>query len=94
MAFLSMLLTLPLLYISYEKQHKSERLYIAKLFLLWFLCQLYISINSKAKIPIGILLSLVIIYNEHTNNKAKLIAVITGSISFLISNLVYFIYKI
>jgi branched-subunit amino acid transport protein AzlD len=94
MAFLSMILTFPLLYISYEKQHESERLYIGKLALLWVLCQLYVSINMKFKVPIGIVLSSIIVYYEKINKKSKLISVIVGCISYMSSNLVYLLYKI
>ena len=93
MPFLTMFLTLPLLYLSYERQHESEHLYLGKLLGIWFLCQLYISINYKIKIPIGILFSAIIIYYDSANKKSKLIAVVSGCISYLSSNLVYLLYK-
>lgn len=94
MAFVTMLLTLPLLYLSYEKQHESEHFYIVKLLFLWLLCQLYISINHKLKFPIGIILTSVIIYYDKVNKKSKITATMVGCISYLTSNLVYFLYKI
>jgi hypothetical protein len=94
MALLTMIMTLPLLFIAYEKNHDNENLYTGKLFLMWFICQLYITINYKIKVPIGIILAFTMICNEETNKRSKFVAFITGCISFLSSNLVYLLYSI
>lgn len=94
MPFLTMILTLPFLAIAYKKNSSQEKMYIGKLILLWFLCQLYISVNDAYKIPIGILTAFILAYGDKINKKSKILACAIGCISFVCSNLVYLLYTL
>lgn len=94
MPFLTLLLTAPLLFIAYESNYSKEKFYWVKLLLIWFICQLYITLNNKYKLPIGIIAASIIVYNDSLNQSSKLKALLIGCISFLCSNLVSLIYKL
>jgi hypothetical protein len=91
MPFLTMIITMPLLFIAYKKDRVNEKMYLPKLLLLWLLCQLYITLNSAYKIPIGLLIAFIVAFNDQTNRKAKITAFFIGCAGFLSSSLVYFL---
>jgi hypothetical protein len=93
MPFLIMLLTLPLICIAQEKRNEPERFFSIKLLLLWLLCQLYVSINNVVRLPLGLIICLILVYNEKLNRPSKFIAFSVGTISFTSSVLVYFLVK-
>lgn len=89
MPFLTMIISMPFLCIAYKKEQVDEKMYFLKLLLLWFLCQLYISLNSTYKIPIGLIVAFIVALNDTTNKKAKITAFIIGCAGFLSSSLVF-----
>jgi hypothetical protein len=91
MPFLTMIFTLPLICIAHKKQNEPERFFFIKLLLLWLLCQLYVSLNYSFRIPLGLIFSLILAYNEKLNRPSKFIALGIGAISFTSSILVYFL---
>lgn len=82
MAFLTMLLTIPLLYIALEKKNSEEDFLKLKLFCIWLLCQTYILLNHRYRIPLGILICLIIVLNNKVNNQSKLTAFLVGILGF------------
>jgi branched-subunit amino acid transport protein AzlD len=94
MPFLTMIATIPFLAIAYRKNNSHEKMYLGKLMLLWFLCQLYISVNDTYKIPIGIIAAFIIAYGDKTNKKSKILAFAVGCIGFVCSNIVYVLYNL
>jgi hypothetical protein len=89
MPFLTMIFTVPFLCIAYKKEQVNEKMYFLKLLLLWFLCQLYILLNSTYRLPIGLIVALIVALNDTTNKKAKITAFIIGCIGFVSSSLVF-----
>lgn len=93
MSFLSLILSSPLIYISYSKEHKAENLYVAKLIFIWFLSQIYITINYRIPFPIGIIANIILISNSKCNKISKYIALLIGIISLVISNCISLLYN-
>jgi TctA family transporter len=93
MAFLTLLFTFPLIYVSYDKTHETESLYILKLIGIWFLSQLYVTINNDFVLPFGMLIAIVIVYKTNLNRNSKFLSLVIGIIGFVLSTFVYFIYK-
>lgn len=93
MPFLIMILTLPLICIAQEKRNDPEKFFSIKLLLLWLLCQLYVSVNYSIRLPIGLIVCLILVYNDKLNRASKFIAFSVGTISFTSSILVYFLIK-
>lgn len=94
MPFIALVLTFPLLYISVNKERQVESFYFIKLSAIWFSCQLYVTVNGDFRFPIGILCAFLFAFYSKTNRNSKLLAFGTGVVSFLISILVYFIYRL
>lgn len=93
MSFLSLIISSPLVYISYAKKHSPENLYILKLIFIWFASQIYITINHKIPLPIGIIVNITLISNTKNNKLSKYTALLIGIISLIISNCVSIIYS-
>lgn len=89
MCLLISLLTMPLIYLSISEVKEKEKFYIIRLILLWLLCQIYITINMKFIFPIGIFISLYLTIKSKYNQKSKILAVLIGIFSFLLSILSY-----
>lgn len=94
MSFFTMIITLPLLYLAYDKRHEKETLYIIKLILIWFICQLYITVNFVFRIPIGLLAAFLFVWNEQGNKNSKFLGLLVGFVTFLSSSVVYLLYKL
>lgn len=92
MALITMILTLPFLFIAYKKKKDTEEYLLLEIFGVWTLCQLYITLNTYYRLPIGLLLAVFIVYKSKINKFSKFLALIIGSISFLVSSLVYVIF--
>lgn len=92
MAFLSILLTSPLVYVAYNKKHTPEKHYILRLFLIWLLVQVYFTINNKFRFPVGLLCCIFIVKNTKFNKMSKIISMIIGFISLMISYSIYLLY--
>ncbi|MDF2503442.1 hypothetical protein [Clostridium sp.] len=93
MPFLSLMLSSPLIYISYAKKHSPEDLYILKLMCIWILTQIYITINYKIPFPLGIIVNIILISNTKNNKSSKYAALLIGIISLILSNCVSIIYS-
>jgi len=94
MPLLALILTFPLVYTSYNKNHEKESFYYAKLAGIWLTCQFYVIINNQFRFPFGLLCAFLMSYYSKRNKLSKLIAFGTGLVSFLISCLVYLLYKL
>ena len=94
MPFLALLLTSPLVFIANSKKSTKEELILFKLFGIWMLCQLYITLNNSIRAPIGIICAILIVYNGKNNRKSKFIAIMLGFISLLLSSVVYLSLKL
>lgn len=86
MPFLALIISSPLLYISYVKEHTQENFYSIKLICIWILSQIYITINYKIPFPIGIIVNIILISNTENNKASKYTALLIGIISLVISN--------
>jgi len=93
MPLLALTLSYPLIFLAYNKNHEAEKLYFLKLSLIWLGCQLYIYLNGKVRIPIGMIIAGIVIYYAKTNKLSKSLALGLGIISFLLSCFVYLLYK-
>jgi len=93
MPLLVLISSYPLVYLSYNKAHEAEGFYFLKLSAIWLSCQIYIYLNNTIRIPIGMIITGIIIYNTKVNKLSKAAAMGIGIISFLLSSLVYLIYK-
>ncbi|SKA85767.1 hypothetical protein SAMN05428976_1083 [Clostridium sp. USBA 49] len=93
MAFLTLILTCPLVFISKFKKQENEEYYNYKLLGIWFLCQLYITFNNSFRFPFGIILALLVVYKTKFNKTSKFIALILGIMSLFISSIVYLIFS-
>lgn len=86
MPFLALMISSPLIYISYVKEHTPENFYSIKLICIWILSQIYITINYKIPFPIGIIVNIILISNTEDNKASKYTALLIGIISLVISN--------
>lgn len=93
MPFLSLIISSPLIYISYAKKHEEENFYSAKLIFIWILSQVYITINYKFLLPIGIISNIILISNTKSNKTSKYSALLIGVLSLIISNCVSMLYN-
>lgn len=93
MSFLSLILSSPLIYISYSKNHKTEDFYVTKLIFIWIVSQIYITINYKIPLPIGIIGNIILISNSKHNRNSKYMALLIGIISLVISNCISLLYN-
>lgn len=94
MAPFAMFLTMPLLYIALEKKCQQEKFLKLKLISIWLLCQTYISLNYKYRIPLGIVIGALLIVNNKVNKQSKLSALLVGVVSFSVSVGINLIYKV
>ncbi|AGK99257.1 hypothetical protein Clopa_4557 [Clostridium pasteurianum BC1] len=86
MPFLSLIISSPLIYISYVRKHTPENFYSLKLICIWILSQIYITINYEIPFPIGIIANIILISNTENNKSSKYTALLIGAISLVISN--------
>lgn len=93
MPFLSLLISSPLIYISYNKEHTPENFYMLKLIGIWILSQVYITINCTLPFPIGIITNIILISSTKNNKISKYNTLLIGIISLIISNCVSIIYN-
>ena len=93
MPLLALILSYPLVFLTYNKNHEAEKFYFLKLSLIWLGCQIYIYLNGEVRIPIGMIIAGIVIYNTKTNKLSKLLTLGIGIISFLLSCFVYLLYK-
>ncbi len=94
MPFLMLLITSPLVFIANSKSQKTEAFILAKLFGIWLLSLVYITINNNFRIPLGIICAILILRKTKTNIKSKLVALLIGIASLLSSSLAHLLYKI
>ena len=94
MPFLTLLITCPFVFIANNKKQELERFILLKLFSIWLLSLMYITINDNFRMPLGIICAILIVYRSKNNRKSKLVALVTGIISFLLSFIVYLTFKI
>ncbi len=85
MAFLTLLCTLPLLHFCRNKVMLKEKYYVPKIFAIWLLCQIYITINGSFRFPIGFVASLLWCLNTTHNKASKLTVLKLGIFSHLLS---------
>lgn len=93
MPFLTLILTCPLVFIAKSKKNEEEQYYIYKLFGIWFLCQLYITLNNSFRIPLGAICATLIVYKTKFNKASKFISLILGIMSLLLSSAAYLIFS-
>ncbi|AOZ76915.1 hypothetical protein AC231_10955 [Clostridium pasteurianum] len=93
MSFLSLILSSPLIYISYSKNHKAENFYVTKLIFIWLISQVYITINYKIPFPMGVIINIILISNSKYNRNSKYTALLVGIISLVISNCISLLYN-
>jgi len=93
MPLLALILSYPLIFLTYNKTHESENFHLLKLSLIWLGCQIYIYLNGEVRVPIGMIIAGIVIYNTKTNKLSKLLTFGIGIISFLLSCFVYLLYK-
>jgi hypothetical protein len=94
MAFLVLLITSPFILIINSKKQELERFVLVKLFGIWLLSLVYITINDNFRVPLGIICALLIIHKSKSNKGSKLAALLIGIVSLLLSSLVYLSFKI
>lgn len=92
MALLTMILTLPFLFIAYKNRKDTEEYLLLKFLGIWTVCQLYIILNSYYRLPIGLLIAVFIVYKSKQNRFSKSISLGIGTVSFLASSLIYVIF--
>lgn len=92
MALLTMILTLPFLFIAYKNRKDTEEYLLLKLLGIWAVCQIYIILNSYYRLPIGLLIAVFIVYKSKLNRLSKFISLVIGTVSFLASSLIYVIF--
>lgn len=92
MPFLTLVLTCPLVFAAKIKKQQEKKYYISKLFGLWLLCQLYITLNSSFRISFGVICALLIVYKTNFNKTSKFISLILGIASLLLSSIVYLVF--
>jgi len=93
MPLLTLILSYPLIFLAYNKNHEAEKFYFLKLSLVWLGCQIYIYLNSKVRVPVGMIIAGIVIYYTKTNKLSKLLTLGIGITSFLLSCFVYLLYK-
>lgn len=93
MAGLVLILTCPLTFIAYFKKTKEEQYYFLKLFGIWLLCQLYITINNSLRFPLGIICAILIVYKTNFNKISKCISLTLGIASLLLTSAIYLLLK-
>lgn len=94
MALLTLLITCPFVLIANSTNKDREPFILTKLFGIWLLSLIYITVNDNFRVPVGIICAAFIIYKAKTNKKPKFTALIIGIISIFLSTLVYLFYKI
>lgn len=94
MPFLTVFLTCPFVLFAFYKKHETEEYYLIKLFGIWLLSLIYITLNSSLRIPLGTMCAIFIVYKTKINKVPKLTSLIIGIISLLSSSIVYLITKV
>jgi hypothetical protein len=94
MAFLTLLITSPFVLIANSKKQGIEKFILVKLFGIWLLSLVYITINDNFRVPLGIICAFFIIRHSKNNRKSKFAALLIGIISLLLSSLTYLSFKI
>lgn len=89
MPLLALVLTCPLVLIANNKKSDTEEYHLMKLVGIWFLCQLYITINDIFRVPIGLICAILLVHNDKANKKSKYLALLLGFISLVLSSIVY-----
>lgn len=93
MPLLALVLTCPFIFIANNKKRDTEEYHLLKLVGIWVLCQLYITLNDKFRIPLGFICAILIVYNDTSNKKSKLLALALGFMSLLSSSAVYLLFR-
>ncbi len=94
MSFLTLLITSPFVLLANSKIKELEQFVLLKLFSIWLISLVYITINDNFRIPLGIICAALIVYKSKSNRKSKLTALLIGIISLLLSFSVYLALKI
>jgi hypothetical protein len=94
MPFLTLAITCPFVFLAKSNNQQTEHFITAKLFGIWLLSLLYITINDNFRVPLGIICAILVVYKSNNNRKSKLAALLIGIISLTLSYLVYLAYKI
>jgi hypothetical protein len=89
MSFLTLLLTSPLVLIANAKKQQNESRILLKLFGIWLLSLMYITINDNFRVPFGTICAILIVFKSKTNRNSKLAALLAGILSLLFSSLIY-----
>lgn len=94
MPLLTLLISSPFIFIAKNKKQQEERFISLKLLGIWLLTLVYITINDKFRMPVGIICAILIVYKSKNNRKSKLVALLIGIISLLLSYLSFLLFKI
>jgi hypothetical protein len=94
MPFLTLLITSLFVLIANSKKKELEQFILLKLFSIWLMSLVYITINDNFRIPLGIICAALIVCKSKSNRKSKLTALLVGIISLLLSFLAYLTFKI
>lgn len=89
MEYLALLLSSVGIKFAGKYKNANEKYFKLKLFCYWFLTIITITISGSVPIPIGVAAVFIIYFNAKLNKRAKLYAISSGIVGYLLSLLIF-----